>query len=54
MDFGRFDWYFRTGLSDYLEARPGTRNILLEGGGFLVPSPKIVIKTYQDMYDASL
>lgn len=23
MDFGRFDWYFRTGLSDYLEARPG-------------------------------
>jgi acyl-CoA thioesterase FadM len=23
MDFGRFDWYFRTGLSDYLEAKPG-------------------------------
>jgi len=23
MDFGRFDWFFRTGLSDYLEAKPG-------------------------------
>ena len=27
MDFGRFDWYFRTGLSDYLEARPGTNYV---------------------------